>query len=152
VTSSKGAHLAHQFQTIDASTLLKPGQNSCCLSPGAAVRPRWLPSSAQKFWRVNGDPQSVRANTVVAGTPCSGLTISPHFLHLVGVDIRVSVRCGQGDAAMRSFKHVCPCSAPLQPLLRLPFPATPILVIFCAHLTFHRLLSCPISHLEPQIS
>jgi hypothetical protein len=37
--------------------------------------------------------------------------------------------------------------APLQRLLPLPFPAPPLLVIFCAHLTFHHLLSCPISHL-----
>jgi hypothetical protein len=52
---------------------------------------------------------------------------------------------------VRSLVHVWPCSAPLQPSLRLPFPATPDpLVIFCAHLTFHHSLSCPISHFPPR--
>jgi hypothetical protein len=31
----------------------------------------------------------------------------------------------------------------------LPFPAPPLLFIFCAHLTFHHSLSCPISHFPP---
>jgi hypothetical protein len=49
-------------------------------------------------------------------------------------------------APVRSFEHARPCSAPLQPLLPLPFPAPP-LVVFCAHLTFHHSLSCPFSQL-----
>jgi hypothetical protein len=49
----------------------------------------------------------------------------------------------------RSLVHAWPCSAPLQPALR-PFPATPLLVIFCAHLTFHHTLSWPISHFPPR--
>jgi hypothetical protein len=52
-------------------------------------------------------------------------------------------------APVRSLVHAWPCSAPLQPLLPLPFPAPPLLVIFCAHLTFHHSLSCPISHFPP---
>jgi hypothetical protein len=55
----------------------------------------------------------------------------------------------RATASVRSLVHVWPCSAPLQPLLRLPFPATPHLVIFFAHLTFHHSLSCPISHFPP---
>jgi hypothetical protein len=51
----------------------------------------------------------------------------------------------RATAPVRSLVHVWPCSATLQPLLRLPFPATPILVVSCAHLTFHHSLSCPIS-------
>jgi hypothetical protein len=35
---------------------------------------------------------------------------------------------------VRSFMHVWPCSAPLQPSLPLPFPTAPLLVIFCANL------------------
>jgi hypothetical protein len=54
-------------------------------------------------------------------------------------------------APVRSLVHAWPYSAPLQPLLPLPFPAPPLLVIFCAHLTFHRSLSCPISHFPPHI-
>jgi hypothetical protein len=50
---------------------------------------------------------------------------------------------------VRSLVHAWPCSAPLQPLLPLPFPAPPLLVIFCAHLTFHHTLSCPISYFPP---
>jgi hypothetical protein len=53
-------------------------------------------------------------------------------------------------APMQSLVYVWPCSAPLQPFLRLPFPATPLLVMFCAHLTFHHSLSCPISHFPPR--
>jgi hypothetical protein len=52
-------------------------------------------------------------------------------------------------APVRSLVHAWPCSAPLQPLLPLPFPAPPLLVIFCAHLTFHHSLSCPISYFPP---
>jgi hypothetical protein len=53
---------------------------------------------------------------------------------------------------VRSLVHVWPCSAPLQPLLPLPFPAPPLLFIFCAllDLTFHHSLSCPISHFPPK--
>jgi hypothetical protein len=50
---------------------------------------------------------------------------------------------------VRSLVHAWPCSARLQPLLPLPFPAPPLLVIFCAHLTFHHSLSCPISYFPP---
>jgi hypothetical protein len=52
-------------------------------------------------------------------------------------------------APVRSSVHAWPWSAPLQPLLPLPFPAPPLLVIFCAFLTFHHLLSCPISYFPP---
>jgi hypothetical protein len=53
-------------------------------------------------------------------------------------------------APVRSLVHARrPCSAPLQPLLPLPFPAPPLLVIFCAHLTFHHSLSCPIPYFPP---
>jgi hypothetical protein len=52
-------------------------------------------------------------------------------------------------APLRSLVHAWPCSAPLQPLLPMPFPAPPLLVIFCAHLTIHHSLSCPISHFPP---
>jgi hypothetical protein len=38
-------------------------------------------------------------------------------------------------APVHSVEHAWPCSAPLQPLLPLPFPAPPLLVIFCAHPT-----------------
>jgi hypothetical protein len=51
--------------------------------------------------------------------------------------------------SVRSLVHAWPCSAPLQPLLPMPFPAPPLLVIFCAHLTFHHSLSCPISYFPP---
>jgi hypothetical protein len=50
---------------------------------------------------------------------------------------------------VRSLVHAWPCSAPLQPLLPLPFPAPPLLVIFCAHLTFHHSLPFPISYFPP---
>jgi hypothetical protein len=50
------------------------------------------------------------------------------------------------SALVRFLLQVWQCSAPLQPSLRLPFPTTPLLVIFCAHLTMHRSLSCSISH------
>jgi hypothetical protein len=53
-------------------------------------------------------------------------------------------------APVRSLVHAWPCSAPLQPLLPLPFPAPPLLVNFCAHLTFHHSLSCPISYFPPR--
>jgi hypothetical protein len=53
-------------------------------------------------------------------------------------------------APVRSLVHAWPCSAPLQPLLPLPFPAPPLLVIFCAHLSFHHSLYCPISHFPPR--
>jgi hypothetical protein len=53
-------------------------------------------------------------------------------------------------APVRSLVHVWPCSAPLQPLLPLPFPASSLLVIFCAQLTFHHSLFCPISHFPPR--
>jgi hypothetical protein len=53
-------------------------------------------------------------------------------------------------APVRSLLHAWPCSAPPRPLLPLPFPAPPLLVIFCAHLTFHHSLSCPISHFPPR--
>jgi hypothetical protein len=55
-------------------------------------------------------------------------------------------------APVRSLGHVhaWPCNAPLQPLLPLPFPAPPLLVIFCAHLTSHHSFSCPISHFPPR--
>jgi hypothetical protein len=56
----------------------------------------------------------------------------------------------RATASVRSIVHVWPCSAPLQPVLRLPFPYTPLLVIVCAHLTFHHSLSCPISHFPPR--
>jgi hypothetical protein len=49
-------------------------------------------------------------------------------------------------APVRSLVHAWPCSAPLQPLVPVPFPTPPLLVIFCAHLTFHHSLSCPISY------
>jgi hypothetical protein len=52
---------------------------------------------------------------------------------------------------VRSLVHAWSCSAPLQPLLPLPFPAPPLLVIFCAHLTFRQPLSCPISHFPPRL-
>jgi hypothetical protein len=52
-------------------------------------------------------------------------------------------------APVRSLVHAWPCSAPLQPLLPVPFPTPPLLVIFCAHLTFHHSLSCPISYFPP---
>jgi hypothetical protein len=42
-------------------------------------------------------------------------------------------------APVLSLVHAWPCSAPLQPLLPVPFPTPPLLVIFCAHLTFHLL-------------
>jgi hypothetical protein len=53
-------------------------------------------------------------------------------------------------APARSLVHAWPCSAPLQPLLPLPSPAPSLLDIFCAHLTFHHSLSCPISHFPPR--
>jgi hypothetical protein len=53
-------------------------------------------------------------------------------------------------APVRSLVHAWPCSAPLLPLLPLPFPAPPLLVMFCAHLTFHHSLSCPISYFPPR--
>jgi hypothetical protein len=56
----------------------------------------------------------------------------------------------RATAPVRSLVHAWPCSAPLQPLLPLPFPAPPLLVIFCAHLTFHHSISCPISHFPPR--
>jgi hypothetical protein len=56
----------------------------------------------------------------------------------------------RASAPVHSLVHAWPCSAPLQPLLPLPFPAPPLLVIFCAHLTFHHSLSCPISHFPPR--
>jgi hypothetical protein len=46
---------------------------------------------------------------------------------------------------VQSLVHAWPCFAPLQPLLPLPFPASP-LVIFCDHLIFRHSLSCPVSH------
>jgi hypothetical protein len=49
-----------------------------------------------------------------------------------------------------AYVYAWPCSAPLQPLLPLPFPAPPFLVIFCAHLAFHHSLSCPISYFPPR--
>jgi hypothetical protein len=49
-----------------------------------------------------------------------------------------------------SLVHARPCFAPPRPLLPLPFPAPPLLVIFCAHLTFHHSLSCPISYFPPR--
>jgi hypothetical protein len=52
-------------------------------------------------------------------------------------------------APVRCLVHAWPCSAPLQPLLPVPFPTPPLLVIFCAHLTFHYSLSCPISYFPP---
>jgi hypothetical protein len=55
----------------------------------------------------------------------------------------------RATAPVRSLVHAWPCSAPLQPLLPLPFPAPPVLVIFCAHLTFHHSLSGPITHFPP---
>jgi hypothetical protein len=54
------------------------------------------------------------------------------------------------SALVRFLLQVWSCSAPLQPSLRLPFPATPLLLIFCAHLTLHRSLSCSISHFPPE--
>jgi hypothetical protein len=56
----------------------------------------------------------------------------------------------RATAPVRSLGHAWPCSAPLQPLLPLPFPAPPLLVIVCAHFTFHHSLSCPISHFPPR--
>jgi hypothetical protein len=56
----------------------------------------------------------------------------------------------RATAPVRSLVHAWPCSAPLQPLLLLPFPAPPLLVIFCAHRTFHHSLSYPISHFPPR--
>jgi hypothetical protein len=56
----------------------------------------------------------------------------------------------RATAPVRSLVHAWPCSAPLQPLLPLPFPAPPLLVIFCAHLTFHHSLSCTISYFPPR--
>jgi hypothetical protein len=56
----------------------------------------------------------------------------------------------KATAPVRSLVHVWPCSAPLQPLLPLPFPASPLLVILCAHLTFNYSLSCPMSHFCPR--
>jgi hypothetical protein len=54
-------------------------------------------------------------------------------------------------APVRSLVHASwPCSAPPRPLMPLPFPAPPLLVIFCAHLTFHHSLSCPISNFPPK--
>jgi hypothetical protein len=52
-------------------------------------------------------------------------------------------------APVRSLVHAWPFSAPLQPSLRLPFAATP-LFIFCADLTFHHSIACPISHSPPK--
>jgi hypothetical protein len=52
-------------------------------------------------------------------------------------------------APVPSLVHAWPCSSPLQPLPTLPFPAPPLLVIFCAHLTFHHSLSCLISYFPP---
>jgi hypothetical protein len=53
-------------------------------------------------------------------------------------------------APVCSLVHAWSCSASVQPLLPLPFPAPPLLVIFCAHPTFHHSLSCPISHFPPR--
>jgi hypothetical protein len=52
---------------------------------------------------------------------------------------------------VRSLVNAWPCSAPLQPLLPLPFPAPPLLVNFCAHLTFPSLAFLPHLALPPQI-
>jgi hypothetical protein len=56
----------------------------------------------------------------------------------------------RATAPVRSLVHAWPSSAPLQPLLPPPFPAPPLPVIFCAHLTFQHSLSCPISHFPPR--
>jgi hypothetical protein len=56
----------------------------------------------------------------------------------------------RATAPVRSLVHAWPCYAPLQPLLPLPVPAPPLLVIFCAHLSLHHSLSCPISHFPPR--
>jgi hypothetical protein len=62
-------------------------------------------------------------------------------------DSRAALRA---TAPVWSLVHAWPCFSPLQPLLRLPFLATPIRVIFCVHLTFHHSLSRPISHFPPR--
>jgi hypothetical protein len=52
---------------------------------------------------------------------------------------------------VRSLAHVWPCSAPLQPFTVTAFPSPSLsLKHFCAHLTFHHSLSCPISHFPPR--
>jgi hypothetical protein len=56
----------------------------------------------------------------------------------------------RATAPVRSSGYVWPCSAPLQPLLPLPFPAPPLLVMYSAQLTFHNSLSCPISYSPPR--
>jgi hypothetical protein len=52
-------------------------------------------------------------------------------------------------APVQSLVHAWPCSAPLQPLLPLPFPAPPLLVSFCARLTFPSLAFLPHLSLPP---
>jgi hypothetical protein len=49
---------------------------------------------------------------------------------------------------VRSFVRVWPCSACLQLSLQLPSQPLPS-AVFCSHLTFHHLLSCPISYFPP---
>jgi hypothetical protein len=56
----------------------------------------------------------------------------------------------RATAPVRSLFHAWPCSAPLQRLPPLPFPAPSLLVIFCAHLTFHHSLFLPHLPLPPR--
>jgi hypothetical protein len=79
-----------------------------------------------------------------------GLAISacPFTRPSCTADSSAALRDTAPCAPVQSSVHVWPFS--LQPLLPLPFPAPPLLDIFCAHFTFHHSLSCPISNFPPR--
>jgi hypothetical protein len=90
----------------------------------------------------------------------TGFSGCSESLHFVGLAISVCMftrpsytadlsAALKATATLRSLVHVWSRSTPLQPLLPLPFPVPPLLVNFCAHLTFHHSLASPISHFPP---